>query len=165
MSRFTAWLTRAACAAAVAASLTASVASAAPSDSVLAEQAQVVDLVNQQRAAAGLAPLRINDTLTDDAQSYADYMAKANFFAHQGPDGSNLETRADAAGYTTWTFLAENLAAGQPTPQRVVQAWMNSPSHRANILAPDATEIGLGHAFGPGTTYGNYWALEFGTRW
>jgi uncharacterized protein YkwD len=131
----------------------------------MAEQAQIVALVNQQRAAAGLAPVAVNETLAYDAQGYADYMADANFFSHTGPDGSNVPARAEAAGYTTWTFLAENLAAGQPTPERVVQAWMNSPAHRKNILAADAAEVGLGHSFKTGTSYGHYWALEFGTRW
>ena len=159
------WLARVAAVAAVASSLTASAVSAAPSDAVLAEQAQVVALVNQERAAAGLAPLAVNETLGDEAQTYADDMAKANFFSHNGPDGSDVTVRAEAAGYTTWTFLAENLAAGQQTPDRVVQAWMSSPTHRANILAPDATEVGLGHAFKSGARYGHYWALEFGTRW
>jgi uncharacterized protein YkwD len=159
------WATRLACAGAVAASLLASVASAAPSDGVLAEQAQVVALVNEQRSAVGLPPLVVNDTLTDEAQQYADYMADANFFSHYGPDGSNVQSRAEAAGYTTWTFLGENLAAGQDTPDRVVKAWMNSPTHRDNILSPDAAEVGVGHVYASGTRYGNYWALELGKRW
>jgi uncharacterized protein YkwD len=159
------WLVRVAAVAAFASSLTASAVSAAPSDAVLAEQAHVVALVNQERAAAGLAPLVVNETLADGAQEYADLMAEANFFSHNGPDGSDVTARAEAAGYTSWTFLAENLAAGQPTPDRVVQAWMNSPTHRANILALDAAEVGLGHAFNPSARYGHYWALEFGKRW
>jgi uncharacterized protein YkwD len=165
MPKLSPWLARAAAVAAVAASLTVGSASAAPSDAVLAEQAQVVDLVNQQRAAAGLAPLAINDQLEVDAQAYAEYMADANFFAHQAPNGTDARSRAEAAGYTTWTFLAENLHAGRKTPDAVVDAWMNSPAHRENILSPDASEIGLGHAFGPNSKYGNYWVLEFGTRW
>lgn len=158
-------LARVAAGALVVLSLTVGSASAAPSDAVLAEQAQVLDLVNQQRAAYGLAPLVANDTLADEAQGYADWMARDNFFSHTGPDGSDVRQRAEAAGYTDWAFLGENLAAGQPTPDRVVQAWMNSPSHRANILAADAAEVGLGHAYQSGTRYGHYWALEFGTRW
>jgi uncharacterized protein YkwD len=165
MPEFRPWLTRLAAGLAVALSLTAGVATAAPSEAVLAEQAHVVLLVNEQRAAAGLAPLVVNETLADGAQDYAQYMATANFFSHTGPDGSDVTARAEAAGYTTWVFLAENLAAGQPTPERVVQAWMTSPTHRANILAPEATEVGLGHAYNPNAKFGNYWALEFGKRW
>jgi uncharacterized protein YkwD len=165
MPVFRPWLTRMAFILAMALSLTTGVAAAAPPEAVLAEQAQVVMLVNQQRAAAGLAPLVVNETLADGAQSYAEYMANANFFSHTGPDGSNVTARAEKAGYTSWVFLAENLAAGQPTPDRVVQAWMNSPTHRANILAPEAKEVGLGHAFNPNARFGNYWALEFGTQW
>lgn len=165
MPAFRPWLVRMAATLALALSLTTGGASAAPPESVLAEQAEVVALVNEQRAAAGLGPLVVNETLTEGAQDYAEYMAAANFFSHTGPDGSNVQTRAEAAGYTTWVFLAENLAAGQPTPERVVQAWMNSPTHRDNILAADAREVGLGHAFNPRARFGNYWALEFGTRW
>lgn len=160
------WLVRTACAAAVlVASVVANVASAAPSDAVVAEQQQVVALVNQQRAEAGLAPLTVSESLTQEAQGYADWMASANFFSHTAPDGSTITNRAEAAGYSTWTYLAENLAAGQSSPERAVTAWMNSPSHRSNILAPDATEIGLGHSFSASTRYGHYWALEFGARW
>jgi uncharacterized protein YkwD len=149
----------------LATSLTVVPALAAPADAPAAEMAQVINLVNAERASAGLGPLTYNPTLTDDAQAYSDYMASANFFAHTAPDGSTLTQRAEAAGYNTWTFLAENLAGGQPTPERVVAAWMKSPGHRANILASEATEVGVGHAYNSGAKFGHYWALEFGTRW
>lgn len=129
------------------------------------DEIRVVELVNAERAANGLAPMSINDTLGSAAQGYADYMAEANFFAHRGPDGSTLVTRAEAAGYRAWSFLGENLAAGQPTPERVVSAWMKSPTHRANVLSPEAVEIGIGKAHNPSARYQVYWAMETGTRW
>ena len=134
-------------------------ASAAESDT-----ARVVDLVNAQRATYGLAPLRVNPQLADAAESYSGYMASANFFSHTGADGSRMTQRDEAAGYTAWVFLGENLAAGQPTPEQVVTAWMASPTHRANVLAEEAAEIGIGHAFDPGSTFGDYWTMEIGTQ-
>jgi uncharacterized protein YkwD len=92
-------------------------------------------------------------------------MAGANFFAHKGLDGSTLVTRAEAAGYQAWSFLGENLAAGQPTPERVVDAWMKSPTHRANVLSNEAVEIGIGKAHNADSKYRVYWAMEIGTRW
>lgn len=137
----------------------------APSAAPAAENAQIIDLVNQQRVANGLAPVVYNQKLAVSAQGYAESMASRDFFSHTGTDGSNLVARAEAAGYTTWSFLGENLAGGQPTPERVVAAWMASPGHRANILAADATEVGLGHSDNAATKFGHYWALEFGARW
>jgi len=125
---------------------------------------RVVDLVNQIRVGAGLPALSVSAELTTSARRYAGYMAAAGFFGHQGPDGSTVVTRARAAGYVGWTYLGENLAAGQPDPQSVVRAWMDSPSHRANLLSPLAREIGIGHVYQPGSRYGHYWAGEFGAR-
>jgi uncharacterized protein YkwD len=131
----------------------------------VADEVRVVELVNEQRAAHGLPPMATNDTLGAAAQGYAAYMADANFFAHKGLDGSTLVSRAEAAGYTAWSFLGENLAAGQPTPERVVAGWMNSPTHRANVLSGEAAEIGIGKAYNPNAKYRVYWAMEIGTRW
>jgi uncharacterized protein YkwD len=138
---------------------------AAPSDAPAAEMAQVIDLVNLERAQNGLGPLAYNENLAASAQTYAQRMAEGNFFAHTAPDGSTMVGRAESAGYAAWTFLAENLAGGQPSPDRVVAAWMKSPGHRANILSAEANEVGVGHTFRDGTKFGHYWALEFGTRW
>ena len=165
MGKVKLWLMFAVCVASLATSLTVAPALAAPNDAPAAEMAQVVDLVNAERASHGLAPLAFNDRLTTSAQGYAEAMAKGNFFAHTAPDGSTMVERAEAAGYSGWVFLAENLGAGQHSPQGVVAAWMKSPGHRANILSPDASEVGVGHSFESGTRYGHYWALEFGTTW
>jgi uncharacterized protein YkwD len=165
MAKVKLWLMLAVCLAALATSLTVGPALAAPNDAPAAEMVQVIDLVNAERASSGLAPLAFNEKLTVSAQGYAEAMAKGNFFAHTAPDGSTMVNRAEAAGYSAWTFLAENLGAGQRSPESVVAAWMKSPGHRANILSPDASEVGVGHAYGDGTRYGHYWALEFGTSW
>ena len=74
----------------------------------------------------------------------------------------NFVDRDVQAGYTPWTTLAENVAAGQQTPEAVVAAWMNSAGHRANILNPSFRDIGVGVA--KGGSYGIYWAQEFGAQ-
>jgi uncharacterized protein YkwD len=58
--------------------------------------------------------------------------------------------------------MGENLAAGQVTPERVVNRWMNSPAHRANLLSQEACEIGVGHAYAAESVYKHYWAMEVG---
>jgi len=165
MPRLKLWLVLTAMLALVAVGLSGGTASAAVVDREVVDQQRVIELINAERAAYGLRPVVLNETLGGAAQGYAADMAKANFFAHKGPDGSTLVSRAEAAGYTTWTFLAENLAAGQPTPERVVAAWMNSPTHRANVLSPDVVEAGIGKAYNPNSKYRVYWALEMGAAW
>ena len=125
---------------------------------------RVIELVNVARAQNGLAPVKASQQLTASARKYSAYMGSARFFSHEGPDGSNLVSRDEAAGYVDWVDLAENLAGGQPDPESVVKAWMASPSHRANILSPRVKEIGVGYAFAPSSPYGHYWTQEFGAR-
>jgi uncharacterized protein YkwD len=128
------------------------------------EQARILELTNQARAANGLPPVSANGALNASAETYSLLMATANFFSHTGPDGSTLTSRNESAGYGGWTWMGENIAAGQATADDVFQAWMNSPGHRANILSAQAREIGIGHAFGPTSTYKNYWTMELGAR-
>ncbi|HEY3079775.1 MAG TPA: CAP domain-containing protein [Chloroflexota bacterium] len=130
----------------------------------VAERARVVELVNGERARNGLAPLWENAALTSAAEAYAATMASADFFSHTGLDGSTLVSRAEAAGYVGWTWLGENIAAGQSTPEQVFQAWMDSPGHRANILSPNAREIGIGHGYNAVARYRHYWTMELGDR-
>jgi uncharacterized protein YkwD len=165
MAKLKPWIALALCLASLLTSLMVSPALAAPTDAPAAEMAQVLDLVNVERANYGLGPLTYNDNLALSAQNYAELMADRNFFAHTAPDGSTMVGRAEAAGYDSWLFLAENLAGGQPSPDQVVAAWMKSPGHRANILSAEATDVGVGHTFKSGTRFGHYWALEFGARW
>lgn len=125
---------------------------------------RVLDIVNQIRLGAGLSSLVPSASLASSARGYADEMAREGFFAHQSPKGSTFVARNEAAGYTGWTFLGENLAGGQPDPQSVVNAWLNSPSHRDNILSPNARELGVGYVYRAGSVYGHYWVQEFGAR-
>jgi uncharacterized protein YkwD len=122
--------------------------------------AQVVTLTNNERAKAGCPALTANATLTSVAQAHSQDMATNNYFSHDSQDGRSPFDRMTAAGYT-FRLAAENIAAGQSTPAAVVQAWMNSAGHRANILNCGLTQIGVGYA--KGGSYGSYWTQDFGT--
>lgn len=109
-----------------------------------------VCLLNEQRAANGLAPLTTSTPLTTTAQRYAEYMVSQDHFAHQDESGGNVVDRVlatDPALADRWLVLGENLGWGTydlATPRSMVQGWMNSPTHRANILYADFDQIGVG---------------------
>lgn len=121
-------------------------------------EAQVLTLVNKERASAGCSPLTSNAKLTEAADDYSDVMARSGVMSHTGPDGSTMAGRVDAAGYA-WSTLGENIARGQSDAAAVMDAWMNSPGHRANILNCSFKEIGVGVHFGDG---GPWWTQNFG---
>jgi uncharacterized protein YkwD len=136
-----------------------STAAPAPSGGVTT---QVVTLTNAERAKAGCGPLTVNATLTAVAQAHSQDMATNNYFDHNSQDGRTPFDRMTAAGYR-YSTAAENIAAGQRTPQDVMTAWMNSPGHRANILNCALKQIGVGYATGSSSQYGVYWTQDFGT--
>jgi uncharacterized protein YkwD len=133
------------------------VVAAAPS-SPMAEQ--ILSLVNQERASRGLSSLTLNEQLSVSAQKYAERMRDQKFFSHTSPDGTTYRMRNEAAGYTNWTWMGENIAYGQTSAAQVMDDWMNSKGHRENILEPKAKELGVGYV-GGGTTY---WVQEFGAK-
>lgn len=143
--------------------LTVHTAAAAGPDDQSAFAARVVDLTNAERARAGLPALSPNPDLADAAQSYSDVLATSGCFTHTCGDVPDFADRDATAGYTGWTSLGENIATGYPTPEAVVAGWMASPGHRANILSPSFTEIGIGLAANSGQ-YGTFWTEEFGAR-
>ncbi|WP_173861704.1 CAP domain-containing protein, partial [Streptomyces aureus] len=100
------------------------------------EADQVIALVNAERAKAGCGPLSANATLTRAAQGHSEDMAARDFFDHTNPDGAGPGERVTAAGYP-WSTYGENIAMGQSSPEQVMESWMNSPGHRANILNCD----------------------------
>ncbi|MFF1921801.1 sigma-70 family RNA polymerase sigma factor [Streptomyces sp. NPDC058221] len=122
--------------------------------------AQVVALVNKERQAAGCGPLKEDTQLTDAAQRHSDDMSARDFFEHTNPDGADPGQRVTDAGYR-WSTYGENIARGQQTPASVMESWMNSPGHRANILNCDFKDIGVGIHQGPG---GPWWTQDFGAR-
>ncbi|MFJ7961356.1 CAP domain-containing protein [Streptomyces sp. NPDC096319] len=123
-----------------------------------AEAEEVVRLVNVERAAAGCKALTVDADLTEAAQEYTDDMAATGNFSHTGTDGSQPQDRIEAAGYT-WSRSGENIATGQADAAAVMDAWMHSPGHRANILNCGFTEIGVGVS----TDGGPWWTQDFGT--
>lgn len=126
--------------------------------------AQVLNLTNSFRQQNGLQPLSYSDRLSVAAQTYSQSMATQDFFAHAGLDGSTPQIRGTSAGYKGG--IGENIAAGYATPNDVVQAWINSPGHRANLLNPSYRDIGIGYynlPNDPGNlNYQYYWTQDFG---
>ncbi|MEV6837028.1 CAP domain-containing protein [Streptomyces sp. NPDC051133] len=137
----------------------ASAAPSAPKATATASgvTAQVVQLVNAERAKVGCSPLTVNAELTKAAQAHSADMAAHRNMSHTGSDGSSPGDRITGAGYD-WSSYGENVAYGYGTPAQVMAGWMNSPGHRANILNCSFKEIGVGFA-GPGS----YWTQDFGT--
>jgi uncharacterized protein YkwD len=124
------------------------------------EQA-VVDLTNQVRLQHGLPPFQVNSQLVTAAQTHSGDMARLNTMAHtlSGVAQPDLQTRAAAVGYN-YSWLGENIAFGYPDAPSVLNAWMNSPEHRANILDPNYTQVGVGMAWSNGGV--PYATQEFG---
>ncbi|UQI45123.1 CAP domain-containing protein [Streptomyces sp. HU2014] len=121
--------------------------------------AEVLALTNAERGAAGLRPLAADARLTTAAQGHSADMAGRGFYSHTTPEGGEPWDRAAAAG-SAHRGIGENIACGQRTPAEVVRGWMNSPGHRANILKPDFTHLGVGYA--TGGSAGTYWTQLFG---
>jgi uncharacterized protein YkwD len=126
---------------------------------------EVVKLTNAERAKAGCPALTISPLLVQAAQGHSDDMARHSFFSHTGSDGSRLWDRIQATGYN-YSRVAENIAAGYPTPASVVSAWMKSDKgHAENILNCALTEIGVGYAYRADDpqNYRHYWTQDFAT--
>ncbi len=122
--------------------------------------AQVVALVNQERAKAGCGPVTEDAKLDRAAQGHSDDMAARHFFDHKNPDGKGPGDRITAADYH-WSTLGENIAQGQPTPDAVMNSWMHSPGHRANILNCSYKNLGVGIHNGSG---GPWWTQDFAAK-
>lgn len=121
-------------------------------------QYDVLELINEQRSLYGLRPFVWNSDLAAAAYEHCADMAERDYFSHDTPEGLTPFERMRNMGIR-YAAAAENIAAGQPDPQSVVEAWMNSPSHRENILDPKLNETGI--SFVRGGTYGIYWVQEF----
>ncbi|MFD6529191.1 CAP domain-containing protein [Streptomyces sp. NPDC060184] len=120
-------------------------------------QTQVLTLVNQERAKVGCSPLTLSSSLTSLAQSFSQDMAVRDFFDHTDPDGDTPWDRAATAGITN--LGGENIARGQADAAAVMDSWMNSEGHRANILNCDYTTMGVGVYIADG---GPWWTQDFG---
>lgn len=120
------------------------------------ETCAVFGIVNQERIDADLPPYAWNTELAVAAQLHAQDMVDHGYFDHTSQDGRSFADRAEDAGYDAQP-RGENIAAGQSSPEQVMDSWMNSSGHRANILAEGSNEIGVG-------LLDAHWVQVFGHR-
>ncbi len=114
------------------------------SPSNLDYEERVVQLVNVERQKYGLQTLYLDKTISDIARMKSKDMADENYFGHQSPTYGSAGDMLLKFG-VTWSAWGENIASGQRSPEQVVSQWMNSPSHRANILSRNFAFIGVGY--------------------
>jgi uncharacterized protein YkwD len=145
-------------------------ASSSPSNANLAAMSAAIGcLLNAERTSKGLAPLKLNTSLTKASRLMAGLMVKQHFFAHDTPDGRNVLDRVRPTGYIrgNWS-LGENIAWGSgslASPRAIVNGWMHSTGHRENILRAAFHDIGIGiklGAPGPGLSGGATYVTDFG---
>lgn len=132
-------------------------------------RARLLVLVNQARATArtcgptayAAVPALARSTPLDTAAGdYAARMAAEHFFSHTSPDGTTMVSRLKAVGVRN-VAMRENIAAGYATADAVMDGWLKSPGHCANLMAADVTRIGLGHASGSGSSSTDTWVQDF----
>lgn len=118
-------------------------------------QTAINTLTTTARLAHGCKALKLNSKLSKAAQKHANDMSKYDYFSHTSRNGTSWSKRIEKAGYKNPG--GENIAMGFPTALEVVQAWLDSPGHRRNILDCHFKKIGVGYA-----TNGDYWVQDFG---
>ncbi|MFN3416550.1 MAG: CAP domain-containing protein [Caldimonas sp.] len=135
-------------------------------------QAEVLRLVNERRAAgatcgsqghfAATTALSWNTALTTAAYGHSRDMADNNYFSHTSRDGRTFDQRITDAGYR-WSRAGENIAAGATSAQAVINGWMASEGHCANLMNPHFRDMGLACARNANSRYGWYWTQTLGT--
>ncbi|MBP1948320.1 CAP domain-containing protein [Virgibacillus litoralis] len=123
---------------------------------------EVVDLVNQERVKENLEPLKMHDRLSSLARKKSEDMAKNNYFSHTSPTYGSPFDMMQQFNFN-YSMAGENIAAGQRSPEQVVEGWMNSEGHRKNIMKDGFTHIGVGYVEGAGLPYKTYWTQLFMT--
>jgi uncharacterized protein YkwD len=128
---------------------------------------QVLTLTNTLRQQHGCSALQSSPELASAARAHSQDMAAHNYFDHADANGNLPKWRAQQAGYLG-NAGTENIAAGYSTAQEVVMAWYNetppNDGHRRNLLNCGLTDIGIGYAVNPNSTFRNYWTQDFGQR-
>jgi uncharacterized protein YkwD len=130
----------------------------------------MLDAVNSARASprscggqpyAAAPALNWSCPLAAAASRHSRDMATHDFMSHTGSDGLKLSDRVSAAGYS-WSAIGENVAAGQRSVDTVLQSWLQSPGHCANIMNPAYRDLGAASAESSGSRYSPYWTQVFG---
>jgi uncharacterized protein YkwD len=136
-----------------------------------AEGQKLLEMINTARtqprhcgaqSLAATTPLAWNALLATAAETHSRAMANQNFFDHKDRDGRTPGDRAELAGYAGQQ-IGENIAAGQDTVRKVVDGWLASPDHCANLMNPQFRELGAAYAVDPKSDAGIYWTSMFGT--
>jgi uncharacterized protein YkwD len=131
-------------------------------------QQEMLTHLNEARAASRMCgttfykaagPLTWNAKLADPAGGHAQDMASNNYFSHTSQDGRSFSQRISATGYA-WSATGENIAAGQATPEQVVNAWLQSPAHCENIMNGSYAEAGVACMKNDASSYKTYWVME-----
>lgn len=134
--------------------------------------ARVLELINEARSQARrcgrkkfppATPLKQVAALESVALAHAEDMATQSYLGHKGSDGSMPAERATRAGYA-WSAVAENVAAGQTTAEAVVDTWLASAGHCANLMSPRYSDTGVAYAVNPASENGVYWVQVFAAR-
>lgn len=136
------------------------------------EGQKLLDAINSARAQprqcgaqayAASAPLAWSTTLAEASQGHTRAMANGNFFDHRDRDGRMPGDRAELQGYS-YQLIGENIAAGQDNVRKVVDGWLASAGHCANLMNPQFKELGAAYAVDPKSDAGIYWTAMFGTK-
>ncbi|NPD45510.1 MULTISPECIES: CAP domain-containing protein [unclassified Lentimicrobium] len=129
---------------------------------------EVLRLTNKERKKRSLSPVKYDEKLALAARYHAKDMAMENYFEHDSYDREKNRLRKSCdiferiGAFANYNYLAENISAGQLTPEEVLKAWMKSPGHKKNILNKDMTLLGVGFYENEDSEYGVYWVQNFG---
>ncbi len=136
-------------------------------------QAAALTRINAYRAAgancrsagrfASAQPLVFDSRLAQAATAHSQDMATRNYFSHTSPSGSTMVTRINAAGYP-WSTIGENIAAGYGTVNAVIDGWMASDGHCANLMNPNFRDAALACVASSTSSYRTYWTLDLGRQ-
>ena len=123
----------------------------------------LIDLINHERKRRGLHALSADSRLMLAAMEHSEDMANGGFLVHRGSDGLEPDERVASQGYR-WRFTAENIGCGYRTPEALLQGWLSSPGHRANLLSREAKDIGVALAERRDDKCRYYWTAVFASR-
>jgi uncharacterized protein YkwD len=128
------------------------------------EERAFLDLINAYRRQHGAGNLSLQDQLGAAADHHSQDMARKNYFSHKLANGDSAEENIERFGYSNWSSVGENIAAGHETAKAVMDAWKSSPDHDRGMRNKNFTEIGIGRAYDKSSKYGWYWTTTFGSR-